>query len=197
LMSLYRNEGFPITIIRPSLTYSNVIPVPIGGWTEYTIIDRIKNGKKIIVHGDGSSLWTVTHARDFAKGLIGLLGHQQAIGQSFHITSDELLTWNQIYDAVAMAAGREADKVFIPSDILASFDPGLRGSLLGDKAISTVFDNSKIKTFVPDFCATTRFKDGIRDTVAWFEEKPERMKIEPETNAFMDQIIASYMRAWG
>jgi len=193
LMSLYRNNDFPITIVRPSLTYSTVIPVPIGGWKEYTIIDRIKKGKKIIVHGDGTSLWTITHASDFAIGFTGLLGHQQAIGQSFHITSDELLTWNQIYDAVAMAAGKEADKVFIPSDLLGEFDPDLRGSLLGDKAVSTIFDNSKIKTFVPEFKATTRFKDGIRDTVSWFEQNPMRMKIEPATEAFMDKMIETYL----
>ena len=116
LMSLYRLKGFPITIVRPSLTYDTVIPVPIGGWTEYTIIDRIKKGKKIIIHGDGSSLWTITHANDFAVGFIGLLGHQQAIGQSFHITSDELLTWNQIFEAVALTAGIAAEAVYIPSD---------------------------------------------------------------------------------
>ncbi len=194
LMFLYRNKNFPITIVRPSLTYETVIPVPIGGWTEYTIIDRIKNGKKIIIHGDGSSLWTITHARDFAIGFTGLFGHQQAIGQSFHITSDEILTWNQIYDAVAMAAGKEAGKVYIPSDYLGTFDPHLRGSLLGDKAVSTIFDNSKIKSFVPEFKATIRFKDGIQNTVNWFEEEPERMVIKEETNDFMDRIISAYTR---
>lgn len=194
LLNLYRNKGFPITIVRPSLTYEAVIPVPIGGWTEYTIIDRIKKGRKIIIHGDGSSLWTITHAKDFAVGFIGLLGHQQAIGQSFHITSDELLTWNQIYDAVAMAAGKEAKKVYIPSDYLGAFDPHLKGSLLGDKAVSTIFDNSKIKRFVPEFRATIRFKDGIRTTVNWFEEAAERMVIKDETNHFIDKIINTYTR---
>lgn len=196
LTDLYRKFDFPITIVRPSLTYDTVIPVPIGGWTEYTIIDRIKKGKKIIVHGDGTSLWTITHASDFAIGFTGLLGHQQAIGQSFHITSDELLTWNQIYDAVAMAAGEEAKKVFIPSDLLGRFDDDLIGSLLGDKAISTIFDNSKIKTFVPEFCATTRFKDGIKNTVTWFEQKKERMQIVPATEILMDRMIAGYTRAF-
>jgi len=194
LISLYRDKGFPITIVRPSLTYETVIPVPIGGWTEYTIIDRIKKGKKIIIHGDGTSLWTITHARDFAIGFIGLLGHQQAIGQSFHITSDEILTWNQIYEAVAMAAGREAIKVYIPSDYLGSFDPQLKGSLLGDKAVSTIFDNSKIHRFVPEFNPSIRFKDGIRDTINWFEEASERMVIKDETNEFMDHIIETYNR---
>ncbi len=194
LMSLYREKGFPITIVRPSLTYDTVIPVPIGGWTEYTIIDRIKKGKRIIIHGDGSSLWTITHASDFAIGFTGLLGHQQALGQSFHITSDEILTWNQIYEAVAMAAGKKADIVYIPSDYLGRFDEHLRGSLLGDKAVSTIFDNSKIRRFVPEFNPMIRFKDGIRNTIGWFEEEPDRMIIKEETNEFMDGIINAYTR---
>jgi nucleoside-diphosphate-sugar epimerase len=194
LLSLYRNFNFPITIVRPSLTYDTVIPVPIGGWTDYTIIDRIKKGKPVIIHGDGTSLWTITHASDFAKGFVGLLGHQQAIGQSFHITSDEILTWNQIYDAVAMAAGKPAKKIFIPSDYLGTFDPDLKGSLIGDKAVSTIFDNSKIKRFVPEFNATIRFKDGIRDTIQWFEQKPERMVMDPKKNELMDEIIEKYNR---
>ena len=194
LMSLYRNKDYPITIVRPSLTYETVIPVPIGGWTEYTIVDRIKKGKKIIVHGDGTSLWTITHASDFALGFTGLLGHQQAIGQSFHITSDEMLTWNQIYEAVAMAAGKKAEMVYIPSDYLGTFDKQLRGSLLGDKAVSTIFDNSKIRRFVPEFNPGIRFKDGIRNTIHWFEEEPDRMIIKDETNEFMDRIINTYTR---
>ncbi len=194
LMSLYRHNGFQITIVRPSLTYDTVIPVPIGGWNEYTIIDRIKKGKKIIIHGDGSSLWTITHASDFAVGFTGLFGHQQAIGQSFHITSDELLTWNQIYEAVAMAAGKKASMVYIPSDYLGTFDEHLRGSLLGDKAVSTIFDNSKIRRFVPEFNPLIRFKDGIRNTVHWFEEKQDRMIIKDQTNEFMDRIINTYTR---
>lgn len=194
LLSLYRDFGFPITIVRPSLTYDTVIPVPIGGWTDYTIIDRIKKGKKIIIHGDGTSLWTITHAKDFAIGFVGLLGHQQAIGQSFHITSDELLTWNQIYDAVAMAAGRPAEKVYIPSDYLGNFSPDLKGSLLGDKAVSTIFDNTKIKRFVPEFQANIRFKDGIKETVSWFESEKERMILDPTENELMDSIIRSYTR---
>lgn len=194
LMGLYRYEDFPITIVRPSLTYDTVIPVPIGGWTEYTIVDRIKKGKKIIIHGDGTSLWTITHAKDFAVGFMGLIGHQQAIGQSFHITSDEILTWNQIYEAVAMAAGREADIIHISSDYLGTFDQHLKGSLLGDKAVSTIFDNSKIHRFVPEFNPCIRFKDGILNTIKWFEETPERMVIRDETNEFMDRIIKAYLR---
>lgn len=194
LMNLYRNQEYPITIVRPSLTYDTVIPVPIGGWTEYTIIDRIKKGKRIIVHGDGTSLWTITHAKDFAIGFLGLIGHQQAIGQSFHITSDEILTWDQIYEAVAMTTGKKAEIVHIPSDYLGSFDPQLKGSLLGDKAVSTIFDNSKIHRFVPEFKPVIRFKDGIQNTVKWFEEDLERMLVKNETNDFMDKIINAYTR---
>jgi nucleoside-diphosphate-sugar epimerase len=115
LNAFYRDDNFPVTIVRPSLTYDTVIPVPIGGWNQYTVVDRMKKGKKIIVHGDGSSLWTNTHAEDFAKGFVGLLGHQQAIGQSFHITSDELLTWNQIHEALAEAAGCKASSISLPT----------------------------------------------------------------------------------
>lgn len=157
----YRQEGFPITIVRPSHTYDTVIPVAIGGWTEYTIIDRMKKGKKIIVHGDGTSLWTLTHAEDFAKAFTGLLGHQQAIGHAFHITSDEILTWNQIYQAVAQAAGCEANIVHIPSDFICKCEDSLTGDLIGDKTHSVIFDNTKIKTFVPDFKAVIPFKQGI------------------------------------
>ena len=188
----YRDEDFPITIVRPSLTYDTVIPVAIGGWTEYTIIDRMKRGKQIIVHGDGTSLWTVTHAEDFAKGFVGLLGHQQAIGQAFHITSDEILTWNQIYRAVADAAGCEASIVHIPSDFIAHCEPSLKGTLLGDKAVSVIFDNTKIKRFVPDFRATIPFAQGIKRTLAWFEADPARQIVRKETNEMMDRILQSY-----
>jgi nucleoside-diphosphate-sugar epimerase len=192
LNSFYRQEKFPVTIVRPSLTYDTVIPVPIGGWMEYTIVDRIKKGKKIIVHGDGTSLFTITHADDFAKGFLGLLGHQQAIGESFHITSDEILTWNQIHQALAEAVGCEAKIVHIPSEILATFDEELRGSLIGDKATSVIFDNTKIKRFVPNFTATIPFKQGIRRTVQWFEADGARQIIRKETNVWMDKIINQY-----
>ena len=189
LNSYYRREQFPITIVRPSLTYDTVIPVPIGGWAEYTIVDRIRNGKKIIVHGDGTSLFTITHADDFAKGFLGLLGHQQSIGESFHITSDEILTWNQIHQALADAVGCEPVIVHIPSEILATRDEDLRGSLIGDKATSTIFDNTKIKRFVPGFTATIPFKQGIHRTITWFESDPARKIVQKETNAWMDKII--------
>jgi nucleoside-diphosphate-sugar epimerase len=192
----YRQDQFPITIVRPSLTYDTVLPVPIGGWTEYTIVDRIKKGKKIIVHGDGTSLFTITHADDFAKGFLGLLGHQQAIGESFHITSDEILTWNQIHQALAKAVGYEAKIVHIPSEFLATFDEELRGSLIGDKATSVIFDNTKIKRFVPGFSAIIPFSRGIQRTIEWFEADPARQIIKKETDDWMDRIISQYEKAF-
>lgn len=194
--TLLREHSFPSTIVRPALTYAKVIPVALGSWDDYTIIDRIKKGKKVIIHGDGSSLWTVTHADDFAKGFVGLFGNHQSIGHAFHITSDEVLTWNQIYQYVADAAGAPLNAVHIPSDFIAKFDDFHTGNLLGDKAVSKVFDNSKIKQFVPGFEANIRFRDGIRGTVEWFEEKPERMKIVDGNNAFLDRVIEHYEKAF-
>ncbi len=196
LNQLYRAHDFPITIVRPSLTFDTVIPVPLGGWTEYTIVDRIKKGLPVIVQGDGTSLWTITHADDFALGFCGLLGHQQAIGQSFHITSDELLTWNQIFQALADAAGCQIKMVHIPSSFIARFDDFHTGNLLGDKANSMIFDNTKIKTFVPAFKATIPFNKGIQRTLEWFEAKPERMVIQESTHQFMDRVISAYQRAF-
>ena len=192
LNKAYREDGFPVTIVRPSLTYDTVIPVAIGGWTEYTIIDRMKKGKKVIVHGDGTSIWTIMHATDFAKGFFGLMDHQQAIGHGFHITSDELLTWDQIYETTAEAANAKANIIHIPSDFIARFDPFQEGNLLGDKAHSVIFDNTKIKTFVPEFKATIPYKVGIKKTVEWFEADPKRMVVNPETNELMDKIIDAY-----
>jgi len=194
LNQYYRDKDFPITIIRPSLTYETVIPAAIGSWDDFTLIDRIRRSKKVIVHGDGTSLWTITHSIDFAKGLVGLLGHQQAIGHSFHITSDEILTWNQIYEAIGMAAGKSPEVIHIPSEFIARYDDFQTGNLLGDKANSVIFDNTKIKTFVPDFIATIPFKRGICNTVKWFEEKSSRMRIVNKTNEFMDGIINDYSK---
>ena len=190
----YRDKNFPVTIVRPSLTFDTVIPVIMGGWTEYTIVERMRKGKEIIVHGDGTSLWVVTHAEDFAKGFVGLIGHQQAIGHSFHITSDEVLTWNQIYEALAEAIGVEANIVHISSDFIVNYDKSLLGSLLGDKSYSVIFDNTKIKTFVPDYRATIPFNQGIKRTLAWFEAKPERQVINEESNKLIDNIIKAYKK---
>ena len=192
LNEIHHQDDFPITIVRPSLTYDTVIPVAIGGWTEYTIIDRIKKGKKIIVHGDGTSLWTITHARDFAKGFIGLLGNKKTIGDAYHITSDELLTWDQIYTYVANAVDAEPNIIHIASDFICSIEESLTGTLIGDKSVSAIFDNSKIKSLVPDFHASIPFKEGIKETIKWFEADSNRMVVNPETNGMMDRIISAY-----
>jgi nucleoside-diphosphate-sugar epimerase len=195
LMQAYREVDYPVTIVRPSLTYNTVIPTAIGGWTDYGIIQRMRRGEKVIVHGDGTSLWTVTHAEDFAKGFAGLIGHQQAAGHAFHITSDEILTWNQIYQAVADAAGVEAQIVHIPSDFLAQYSEDLHGGLLGDKAYSVIFDNTKIKTFVPGYQAVIPFNQGIRGTLRWFEADPARMQTSGADDQLIDHILEDYEKA--
>jgi nucleoside-diphosphate-sugar epimerase len=166
LIQAYREFGFPITIVRPALTYGpSQIPIAVGSWQHpYTIVDRMLRGRKVIVPGDGTSLWTVTWNGDFAKGFLGLLGHQQAIGHAFHITSDEVLTWNQIYEGLAEALGVKPNLVHIASDLIAAYDPDTLGSLTGDKSVSSVFDNTKIKRFVPDFVATTPWMVGTTPT---------------------------------
>lgn len=192
LMDSYRNEGFPVTIVRPSHTYDKRIPVAIGGWEEYTIIDRMKMGKKVIIHGDGTSLWTLTHCEDFAKAFVGLIGHPGAMGEAIQITSDEAMTWNHIYQTVADAAGAELNAVHISTDFISKIAPEEKDGLLGDKAHCAVFDNSKIKKLVPGFQATIPFREGIRRTLEWFEADPKRMVVSEETNQKMDRIIKAY-----
>ena len=194
LMNAYREEGFPVTIVRPSLTYGDTqIPLITNSWEKpYTIVDRMLKGQKIVVPGDGTSLWVITHNSDFAKGLIGLLGHEQAIGHAFHITSEEAMTWDQYTQIVAAALGVEARIVHIPSDFIIACIPSLEGSLIGDKSVSVVFDNSKIKRFVPGYCATTRFSEGIRRTLAWFQADPSRQQVDAADNAAWDKVIDAY-----
>jgi nucleoside-diphosphate-sugar epimerase len=194
LLRAYREEGFPATILRPSLTYGETqIPLAVNSWARsYTVVDRMRRGKKVIVPGDGSSLWVITHNTDFAKGLVGLLGNEQAIGHAFHITSDEVMTWDQFYRIVAEAAGAEPHLVHIPSEFIAACLPDALGSLIGDKAVSVVFDNTKIKRFVPGFCATVPFAQGIRRTLAWFDAHPARKLIDAEANATWDKLIEAY-----
>ncbi len=194
LLKAYREEGFPATIVRPSLTYGeNLIPLVINSWERsYTVVDRMLKRQKVIVPGDGSSLWVITHNSDFAKGFIGLLGHEQAVGHAFHITTDEVLTWDQLYRTVAAAVGVEARMVHIPSDYMVACLPEMEGTLTGDKSVSVVFDNSKIKRFVPDYVATTRFAQGIRQSLAWFDADPRRKLIDSKENAVWDQLIDSY-----
>jgi nucleoside-diphosphate-sugar epimerase len=194
LMRAYREEDFPITIVRPSLTYGETqIVLAINSWAKsYTAVDRMRRGKKVIVPGDGSSLWVVTHNTDFAKGLVGLLAREQAIGHAFHITSDEVMCWDQWYRLTAEAAGAEPRLVHMASDFIAACVPEARGGLLGDKAVSVVFDNTKIKRFVPDYCATVPFTQGIRQTLAWFDADPTRRPIDDEANARWDNLIDAY-----
>jgi nucleoside-diphosphate-sugar epimerase len=194
LMQAYREEGFPVTIVRPSLTYGEtLIPLVLNSWQQsYTAVDRMIRGQKMIVPGDGTSLWVITHNTDFAKGLVGLLGNEQAIGQAFHITSDEVLTWDQLFHIVGAAVGVEPQFVHIPSDFIAACLPAKTGTLLGDKSVSVVFDNSKIKRFVPDYSATTTFAEGVRKSLAWFNADPSRKRIDHEVNTITDKLIAAY-----
>jgi nucleoside-diphosphate-sugar epimerase len=189
LVRAYREGGFPFTIVRPSHTYDCTLLPTHGG---YTIVDRMRTGQKVVVHGDGSSLWVLTHHRDFAKGFVGLLGNSRAIGEVFHITSDELLTWNQIFEIVATAAGTKAKIVHIPSDVIARFDPEWGAGLLGDKTHSMIFDNAKIKQVVPDFSATTPFARGAEEIIRWYDADPSRRSVDAALNRLIDKMIAGY-----
>jgi nucleoside-diphosphate-sugar epimerase len=196
LMKAHREEGFPVTIVRPSLTFDETwIPLVINSSPKpYTIVDRMLRGKKAIVPGDGSSLWVITHSSDFAKGFVGLLGNAHAIGEAFHITTDEVMAWDQLYQTVAAAAGVEAQLVHIPSDFIIACLPDQRGRLLGDKAVSVIFDNSKIERFVPGYRATTTFAEGIRQSLEWFAADSSRRQLDEAANAAWDKLIAAYER---
>jgi nucleoside-diphosphate-sugar epimerase len=192
-----QERGFPVTIVRPSLTYGlSQIPVAIGSWLKpFTLVERMRRKAKILVPGDGTAIWTLTHNSDFAKGLIALFGQQAAIGEDYHITSDEALSWNQIYSLVGEAAGIEPDILHVPSDAVVAADPRELGTLLGDKSYSTVFDNSKLRSIVPDFAATTPFADGIRETVAWFDSDPSRQAVDDAANTRWDRLAGIYEAA--
>jgi nucleoside-diphosphate-sugar epimerase len=198
LMDEYRRTGFPVTIIRPSLTYGpSQIPIIGASWMHpYTLVDRIKRGQKVIVPGDGTSLWTLTWNADFAVGLLGLLGKRESIGEAFHITSDEVLTWNQIFLELYSALNEEPNMVHIPSDLIAAFDPEQRGTLHGDKINSAVFDNSKIKRFVPEFNCKVTWAEGVRRSLAWFESHPQFQTIDAESNILWDKIVTGYQQAF-
>lgn len=189
LTRAYRDEGFPATIIRPSHTYDKTLVPFDGGWT---VLGRIRQGKPIVVHGDGTSLWTLTHHADFARGFVPLLGHPRTVGDVFHITSDEVLTWNQIAGTLAAAAGRTARIVHVPSDAIAAADPEWGAGLLGDKAHSMVFDNSKLRGVVPDYLATIPFEQGAREIVGWHDEDPSRQQADMRLDAVMDKLIETY-----
>ncbi|GAB3519285.1 SDR family oxidoreductase [Arthrobacter monumenti] len=189
LMDAYRDRSFPVTIVRPSQTYDRTV-VPVDG--AWTVVERLRQGREIVVHGDGTSLWTLTHSRDFARGLIGLLGQQGAIGHSFHITSDEVLTWNAIYETAARAAGTDPRLVHVPSDAIAGVDEAWGAGLLGDKAHSMVFDNTKIRRYVPGFRATTTFEQGMQEAIAWHDADASRRKIDHRYDALMDTLVEQY-----
>jgi nucleoside-diphosphate-sugar epimerase len=193
LVQGYRLEKFPITIVRPSHTYDCTLLPMDGG---YTVVDRMIRGEKVIVHGDGTSLWTLTHHADFAKGFVGLLGNAQAIGDTVHITSDEWLSWNQIFELIASAAGVKANIIHVPSDVINAYDPNWGAGLLGDKAHSMIFDNHKIKTLVPDFSATIPFSRGAEEIMAWYRADPSRQIVNENFNQICDRIIAAQDLAW-
>ena len=189
----FRDDGFPMTIVRPSHTYDKGIPTAVGdGWT---VADRILRGQKVIVQGDGTSLWTLTHSEDFAKAFVGILGNIQTLGHAFHITSDEVLTWNQIYAILGRELGVEPQIVHLPSDFLALADAGAGEGILGDKSKSVIFDNSKIKRFVPDYVATIGFREGLSRALRWMNEDTSRKSVNTQSNAFLDRCLGAYQKA--
>ena len=188
LVRAYREEGFPITIVRPSHTYDKTLLPMDGGWT---VVDRMRKGLEVIVHGDGTSLWTLTHHRDFAVGLVGLLGHPLAIGESFHITGDEWLSWNYIYQTIAAAAGvRNPRLVHVPSEKIAATDPDWGAGLLGDKAHSMVFDNTKIRRHVPEFNCVIPFHQGAAEILRWYDADPARQRVDENWNRRFEAVLA-------
>jgi nucleoside-diphosphate-sugar epimerase len=197
LMAEYRQKGFPITIVRPSHTYDErSVPLAVHGRKgSWQVIDRMIKGKPVIIHGDGSSLWTLTHNSDFAKAFVGIMANPAAIGEAIHITSDESLTWDAIYDSIGRALGVTVKKVHVATDFLIACDPRLTGSLLGDKTHTVVFDNSKIKRLVPGFTATMRFDQGVRLCIDYLLSHPELQVADDEFDLFCDKIIAAQNEA--
>lgn len=198
LMRAYREQGFPVTIIRPSHTYDNRnVPLGVHGKNgSYQVLRRMQQGKPVIIHGDGTSLWTMTHNSDFAKGYVGLMGNPHAIGEAFQITNDETLTWNQIYSTIAACLGVELKPYYVSSHFLAAtgcYD--MLGSLIGDKANSVVFDNRKLKAAVPGFCPTVRFEQGVRQAIDNILAHPELQREDPEFDAWCDRVIAAQENA--
>lgn len=186
-----QQPGCPgITIIRPSLTYDTVIPVPLGAWSEWTMAERMLAGKPAIVHGDGLSPWTVTHSEDLAQGLVGLLANPKAHGQAFHITGDEVQTWDEIYSKLARALGVRPNLVHVASETIARVMPDRAGSLLGDKSHALIFDNQKLKACVPSFKQQIPFAEGIARTIAWFMADPARRRVSSQMHAQLDHLAS-------
>lgn len=187
LVSAYRESGFPATIVRPSHTYDpTLIPID-GGWT---VIDRMRRGRPTVVHGDGTSFWTLTHSRDFAQGFVPLLGDPRVTGDAIHITSDESLTWDDVARGLAVAAGTTADIVHVGSSRIARAVPAWADGILGDKAHSLIFDNAKIKSLVPGFAATTTWAQGAREIVDWYDAHPDHQVVDAAIDAQLDQLAA-------
>lgn len=199
LMQAWKQEGFPVTIVRPSHTYSRKkVPLAIhGDHGSWQTLVRIREGRPIILPGDGTSLWTLTHADDFARGFVGLLGNPRALGGAVHITSDETMTWRQIYETIAQAMGRDLCAACVSSQFLAVCDPGydFRGQLLGDKAANVQFDNTKIKRLVPGFACTVSMAQGLREAVAYALEHPECQQEDPAFDAWCERILAAQAAA--
>jgi nucleoside-diphosphate-sugar epimerase len=189
LVRAYREDGLPATIVRPSHTYDKTLLPFDGGWT---VVDRMRRDVPVVVHGDGTSLWTLTHSTDFARAFVGLLGHPAAIGDSFHITSDEWLPWNEIFTIVGDAAGVAPRLVHVPSEVIAVADPEWGAGLLGDKAHSMIFDNSKVRRLVPDYIAVVGFHQGAREIMDWYDADPSRQVIDSAIDATMDQLVAAH-----
>ena len=193
----HQQRVVPTTIVRPSYTYGPTwIPSGFGG-QDYTIVDRMRRGLAVVCHGDGSALWGMTHNSDFAVGLVGLFGRPEALGEAFHATTDELLSWDAIYAAIARAAGAEAKLVHVPSALIAALVPDRGASLLGDKAHSSVFDNSKLRRLVPEFRPRVPFAEGVARSVAWFDEDPKRRVVSALANESIERVLAAWGRAWG
>ncbi|MDR1144333.1 MAG: NAD-dependent epimerase/dehydratase family protein [Spirochaetaceae bacterium] len=199
LMKRYREDGFPLTIVRPSHTYDDrKVPLGVHGKKgSWQVIKRIIEGKPVIIHGDGTSLWTMTHHSDFARAFTGLMGNSRALGEAVQITSGETLCWNQIYQAIADALGKPLKAVHVSSEFLALAAPDydFAGGLTGDKAVSVVFDNAKLKRLVPEFCASVRFDQGIRDTIGHILAHPELQEPDPDFDRFCDRVIAAREKA--
>jgi nucleoside-diphosphate-sugar epimerase len=192
LVAAYRDEGFPATIVRPSHTYDQTLVPFDGGWT---VLGRMLAGKPVIVHGDGTSLWTLTHHDDFARAFVPLLAHPRTLGEAIGITSDDVLTWNQIAETLAVALGVTAQLVHVPSDAIAAADPHWGAGLLGDKAHSMVFDNTKVRGLVPGWQAVIPFEQGAREIVQWHCADPARQVTDASLNAVMDKLAATWATA--
>ncbi|MCF8262168.1 MAG: SDR family oxidoreductase [Melioribacteraceae bacterium] len=183
------SEDFPVTIVRPSHTYDKTkIPLP-GYWTT---LKRMIDGKPIIIHGDGTSLWTLTHTNDFAKGFLALIGNESAIGETYNITSDEYLTWDEICKTMAAAINVIPKIVHVPSDIILKYDREWGEGLLGDKAYSMIFDNTKIKSLAPEFKSEVSFEKGAKEIVMWYLENKERQIVDIEKDKLMDFLAEKF-----